>query len=75
MNQDKTPNDGTERLVDYFRDEPTVEVDHAIKLYLAPGKRMPWRDTEMIRENGYKIQDVEHGEQQTKITLVRSTSD
>lgn len=65
--------DGTEELVDYFREAPEVEVDHAISLYLEAGKKMPWRDTEMIRENGYKIQDIVAGDMQTKITLVRNT--
>ena len=64
--------DGTEQLLGHFESNPTVEVDHAITLYLEPKKRLPWRDTETIREHGYKIQDITNEDVQTKVTLVRS---
>jgi hypothetical protein len=62
----------TDELLDHFKSNAVVEVDHALTLYLAPGKRLPWRDTNKIREHGYKIQGVTNKEHRTKITLVQS---
>lgn len=61
----------TERLLEVLKSNPFVEVDHALNLYLEPGKKITWREVESIRENGYKIQDIENGDPQTKVTLVR----
>jgi hypothetical protein len=64
----------TDELLDHLLDTSNWEVDHAITIYLEPGKRLPWRDTKKIRECGYKIQDVTNSEYQTEITLVRNDS-
>lgn len=73
MNQNDTSTDGTDSLLNHFRDNSVVEVDHAISLYLESGAKLPWSDIALIREEGYKIQDVTNGDRQTKITIVRNT--
>lgn len=62
----------TDQLLEHLRENEAVEVDHALTVYIEPTMRLPWRDTEKIRELGYKIQDITNGEHQTEITLVKN---
>lgn len=61
----------TDELIDHFREQSGVEVDHAIHLYINNGRTVPWIDIIEIDQCGYRIQDITSKEYQTKVTLVQ----